>query len=353
MPALPRTIGVAVDLAGCPNRCRHCYLGVGPNRKLPKGILREVAGAFTSWKRPGENTPYFTSVDIASWYREPDYADDYRELCDLEAELSRRAPRRWELLSVWRLARDPSYAAWAATLGPRVCQITFFGGRKTTDWFCRRRGAFADNLAATERLLEAGMIPRWQIVLTKRGLPELAEIAALVRNLTLRERTSGLGQDFDVFCHLPGPDGEAFDLEEIRLETSDLRQIPGELMDSTRKHFGGRINWEPESDITQRVLTGEVIPPYVPDETWFLINSCLDVFSNFGDMSPAWRLGNLCAGRLDSILAAFENDAPPGFRAAFHAPDAGLARRFGRPDSQRLYSPGDLKTRWIRLCRQS
>jgi len=49
VPALPEEIGAAVDLAGCPNRCRHCYLGRGPERKLPRDVLCEAphsAGGF-------------------------------------------------------------------------------------------------------------------------------------------------------------------------------------------------------------------------------------------------------------------------------------------------------------------
>ncbi len=31
MPAVPREqIGVALDMFGCPNRCRHCWLGPPP-----------------------------------------------------------------------------------------------------------------------------------------------------------------------------------------------------------------------------------------------------------------------------------------------------------------------------------
>ena len=118
MPELAKQIGVAVDLVGCPNRCRHCYLGNGPNGTLPREFLAEAAEAFWGWTRPGETGPYFGQVDVLAWYREPDFSDDYKELYDLSAALSRRAPRRYELLSIWRLARDESYAPWAKSVGP-------------------------------------------------------------------------------------------------------------------------------------------------------------------------------------------------------------------------------------------
>jgi len=348
MPTLSKTIGVALDLAGCPNRCRHCYVGGGPNRRLQTEALRNVAEAFWGWQRPGGAAPWFEQVDVSSAYREPDFADNYRELYELERALSRREPRRYELLSVWRLAHDHDYAPWAATLGPKVCQITFFGGRNATDYFTRRAGAFDDNLIATERLLEVGMIPRWQVFLLKSGLASLPEVMSLVESLRLCERVRALGAEFDVFAHPPAPDGEAFAIEHERIDEPDLSLVPQALMESTRKHFG-HISWETESAITDRVLSGSAIPPYLPDQQWFFIDASFDVFSNYGDLTPGWRLGNLHRDGLTAVLSAFEADAPLALHAAFHMPDIDLARRFGRRDSHALYSPGDLKARWVRL----
>jgi hypothetical protein len=345
-------VGVAVDLWGCPNRCRHCYLGNAPNGRLPKGILRQVAEAFRTWRRPGESIPWFDQVDVSSAYREPDYCDDYRALYELERSLSRRAPRRWELLSTWRLARDPDYAHWAARLGPRSCQITFFGGREKTDWFAGRPGAFNDNVKATDVLLDVGLIPRWQIILTKPGMADLPLLMSLVNTLKLRERTAEIGGRFDVFANLPSPDGEAFKIEHLRIESSDFASMPEALLESTRAHFGG-IGWETEAAIVEGVLGGETIPAYSPESLWFFINSNLDVFANFGDLTPGWRLGSFAANTPDEIIAAFESDAPPAYQAAFHTPDMTLAERFGRTDGLALYTPGDLKSRWIRLsCEQ-
>jgi hypothetical protein len=66
MPALSKTVGVAFDLAGCPNRCRRGYLGAGPNRRGRRGFLRELASAFWTWKHPDEAEPYFEQVDVGS-----------------------------------------------------------------------------------------------------------------------------------------------------------------------------------------------------------------------------------------------------------------------------------------------
>jgi len=347
VPGLPEEISVAVDLAGCPNRCRHCYLGHGPNGQLSPDVLREVAEAFWGWMREGDTEPYFKQVDVSWWYREPDFADDYRELYELQRELSRREPRRYELLSVWRLARDKSYATWAKEHGPKRCQITFFGMEKRTDEFTGRRGAFRDNLIATERLLAVDMIPRWQVFLTKPGLANLDDLMRLMDRLRLRERVADLGEEFVVFAHPPAPQGAGRDLEDVLIEPADLGRIPEDLIQATRRHFSGVIEWEPESAIVQRVLRGDRIPAYSPPEVWFFVNADLDVFPNWGEVAPWWRLGNFRQDGLSPILDVFEKDGNAGLWASYHVDDGWLARQFGRPESRKLYCPCDLKGRWV------
>ena len=113
-PLQSHRIAIALDMAGCPNRCRHCWLGNPPNRRVSEGTLRRVVRQFREWVKPGEGAPFIEKLSIATWYREPDFAPNYRRLWELEQELSDEGEaRRFELLSIWRLARDKSYAAWA------------------------------------------------------------------------------------------------------------------------------------------------------------------------------------------------------------------------------------------------
>jgi hypothetical protein len=309
-----------------------------------------VAEVLWKWSRPGTAEPYFHQVDASSWYREPDFSNDYRELYEVEKELSRREPRRSELLSVWRLARDEGYASWAKAHGPRTCQITFFGMEEMTDRLTGRRGAFRDAMTATQRLLDVGMIPRWQVILTKPGLPDLPQLLQTASKLDVRNRVADLGERFVMFCHPPGPDGEAWSLEDDRIEESDLKAIPDELTESTRRHFGGKIEWQPEGKLVHEVLAGRSIPPTIPSQTWFFVNAELDVFSNYGDLTPPWRLGHLPRDGWDAILKGFEEEKPSALWTTLHAVDSELAERFGRKEGLHLYSLGDAKTRWIRLA---
>lgn len=65
------SIVAALDMAGCPNRCRHCWLGATENRKMDFGELRYVGDSFR---------PFTDNLILNGWYREPDFRDDYKEL---------------------------------------------------------------------------------------------------------------------------------------------------------------------------------------------------------------------------------------------------------------------------------
>src|SRR3972149_977536 len=233
MPAFssPR-IAVMVDLAGCPNRCRHCWLGNPPNRRMSEENLHWVVQQFREWMRQSESG--VASLGDFIWYREPDFAANYRDLWELEKQLSDDGEaRRFELLSIWRLARDESYAPWARDIGTAACQITFFGLEENTDYFTRRRNAFRDNLLATERLLAVGIRPRWQFFLTRRALSDLEGFVALIDALQLEDRVRALDREFEVFVRTPSPDGEAFNIEDLRLAASAFASIPQDLSEKT------------------------------------------------------------------------------------------------------------------------
>jgi len=349
-----RQIGVMVDMAGCPNRCRHCWLGNPPNRRISEETLRWVVRQFRRWVRPGENAPFAEKIAVMTWYREPDYAPNYRELWGLEQELSDEGEaRRFELLSIWRLARDESYARWAREIGTKACQITFFGLEENTDYFTRRRGAFRDSLLATERLLAAGIRPRWQLFLTTRAIPELESFVALIHSLELDRRVQALGHEFQVFCHTPGPDGEAFHIEHLRPAIDVLAAIPEYLAEKTRQHFHAATLEEclgrAERDWMPELLQDGAPYAKVPDTLAFMVTPELDVYSNIAEPMPWWQLGNLKTDGLDHIMHCFEHDEVPGLYANFHVPVSELAQAYGRRDSQHLYTRVDLISRWLRM----
>lgn len=359
MPALSRQIGLALDMAGCPNRCRHCWLGhapvrCAPNRRVSEETLRQVVRQFREWKRPRADEPYFERVIVATWYREPDFSPNYRHLWKLEQELSDEgAAKRFELLSVWRLARDGGYAPWARQIGTQACQISFFGIQETTDWFCGRKGAFRDSLLATERLIQAGIRPRWQLFLTERLLPELDAFVALVETLDLERRVAALGGEFELFVHGVCPDGAGFEIEHLRPTVDALDALPDYLAAKTRAYKGKATLEEclgrAEADWLPELLREGSPLAEMPPRLAFMVTPELDVSSNLGEPTPAWRLGSLHGDGLDAVLGRFEGDEVPGLWAMFHVPVCELAAAYGRDGGRCLYEREDLIVRWIKL----
>ena len=346
MPTITkRKIGVALDMHGCPNRCRHCYLGFGSNRKLSNDDLRCVASQFRHYLGTADIS--VESLSVSSYFREPDFSDEYRRLYELEEELSDGKPERHELLSVWRLARDKEYASWAKSVGPQTCQISFFGTEETNDWFHQRKGAFRDALTATERLLDVGMKPRWQIFLTKKLLPEIDGLLRLIDRLRLRERVQDLGSEFQLFMHAPGPDHEGRKIEYLRPTVEEVTSLPEDILRPSRKHLGRDTLWQTEGELYASILKGKGIPAKdervlaEPSSFWFFVTNNWDVFCNVGTLEGWWRLGNLKTDSVETIMRRFEQDEILGLEILLNYPRNKLAREYGDPHGLKIYSGKD------------
>jgi len=328
-------------MCGCPNRCRHCYLGFGNNQKMAEADLRWVAAQFRDYVK---STGVVESLNIAASFREPDFSDDYQRLYELESELSDEKPERYELLSIWRLARDKDYAAWAKSVGSDACQVTLFGMEATTDWFYRRKGAFKDTITATERLLEAGMKPRWHIVLTKKLIPEIDGLLKLIERLKLRERIHELGSEFQVFLHTPDPLQEARKIEYLRPTLEEVASIPEVLLEASRKHLGRHTLWQTEGELYKSIMASEPKLPEdegllgEPSRFWFFVTTNWDVFSNTGTLEPWWKLGNMKEDSVEAIMRRFTQDEACGLDVLFHYPQSRLAEKYGNLKGAKIYS---------------
>jgi MoaA/NifB/PqqE/SkfB family radical SAM enzyme len=146
-----KKITVCLDMYGCPNRCKHCWLGTTPNGNLSIDDLIFVAEEFR---------PYTDNLEISDRYREEDYNDNYKELWRITTELSDTKTPHFENISYWRAVRDNEYVQWLSSLGVKAAQLTIFGDEATTDYYVGRKGAFQEILYAIDILLKYGIAPR-------------------------------------------------------------------------------------------------------------------------------------------------------------------------------------------------
>ena len=198
---------ILADMYGCPNRCKHCWLGHMPNRKMPDNSDKLLVEYFK---------PYFHSVTFYSWVREPDYYDNYAERWEKDNEISVNSkPRRFELASFWRLVRDDNYVRFLKSVGVNTVQLTFFGTEKITDWYVGRKGAYQELLQATEILIDNQIAPRWQVFINAENATDIIQLLAHSKELKLSERCKTFGGDFSFFIHSGSCDGENRKLYQI------------------------------------------------------------------------------------------------------------------------------------------
>ena len=80
---------------------------------------------------------------------------------------------------------------------------------------------------------------------------------------------------------------------------------------------------------------------------WLHVDASLNVFPQFGEVQPWYRLGNLRTDGPERIIEAYTSDQTPGQYAQFVMGAKALAERYGNLESDLLYTPGRLFRRWI------
>ncbi|MDE7218557.1 MAG: radical SAM protein [Oscillospiraceae bacterium] len=332
------SITLCLDMKGCPNRCKHCWMGWSPNGDMPEEELSAAAADFA---------PFAGNLELYDWDREPDYSDRYRERWELCCKLSGPRPHQphFELASVWRLVRDGSYAPWLAGLGVGAVQLTLFGGEETTDWYTGRKGAYREILQAIDILLQNGIAPRIQVFVSKRNLSELPQVEALIEQLDLDRRCRDIGREFDCFVHQGSCDGENRRFYDVWITPEDLEKIPPRLAAGTLKYFSAEtlpdVFGRPEDELYRELLADGSTFRYVSDDPVFFIDRSCDVYPNITTPSPFWRLGNWKKDGAGAVLEAYAASRSPAQHARLTVPASQLARACGDPNSRRLFGRED------------
>jgi len=342
-------ITACLDMAGCPNRCRHCWLGNTPNGRLRADDLRSMAAYFR---------PFADGLEVASWYREPDYLPEYKELWAIESELSdRRTTPHWELMSVWRATRDAAYVPWLKSLGMSKCQLTVFGGREKTDYYSGRSGVYDEILEAIELLLAAHIAPRIQVFANQDNVDDLQAVVDMIHTINLEERCAAFGTPFTAFVHQGSCDGENENLYGIRVTPEDLTKIPGKLADYSLRHWGksclAEIFGQTEQELVTQLSASDETGSFVSDTPVFLVDKDFNVYPNITTPSPHWVLGNAKTASAEVVLDCYRNSGSPAQKARLTVPLGEMVKRCGDPSGRRLFCKNDyidlILKRWCAL----
>ena len=324
VPVGVKKLNLAADLCGCPNRCLHCWLGHMPNRDMGPEADRFIVDYFA---------PYFDELAFYSWLREPDFCEDYRARWARDLALSKNAaPERFELAGFWRIARDEDYVPFLRSLGVKKVQLSFFGLRDTQDRYVGRRGAFDEVLAATDRLIDGGLIPRWQCFINEENREELVQVLAMAEAMR-RSRCPAL----EFFVHEGSCDGENRKLYPIRIRRG---RVPPALLPFYLNYGALRT----EAECRESLLADRAHPEFpLGEELTLYVSNEFEVFYNFTEMSRPWVIGNLKREPPEHLVPRILAGDTPALRAAGETTWAALAEEFGDPASDRLFHPEDYR----------
>jgi len=324
-----KNLFVAVDMYGCPNRCKHCWLGHMPNRKMEDGADEWIVDYFK---------PYFENIGYYSWLREPDFCADYRERWLKDIAISEGImPERFELASFWRIVKDPQYVKFLKEVDVKVVQLTFFGLEKMTDKYVGRAGAFKELLQATEILLRHEIAPRWQAFIYQENRKELVELLELSKELKLKERCQSFGAEFKFFVHAGGCGGENRKQYDIWIEKES---IPKELIPYYLEY--DELLTEKECcKLLQTDVTNHV--PHNEEDIVVYVANNYDVFFNFTHMSHEWKIGNLRTDKQEEVIRRIVEEDIPALNLARNITLSELVAKYGNVNSQRAFYLSDYK----------
>ncbi len=320
---------ISVDMYGCPNKCKHCWIGQIDHNSMENKADEYIVNYFK---------PFFDEITFYSWLREPDIVSGYEERWERDKEISvNSVPERFELGSFYRLSRDANYAKFLKGLGVKKVQLTFFGLEEMTDKYVGRKGAFKELIKATDILLENGIAPRYQAFINQENKEEVAALLDMIKDMRLEERCQIIGIPFEFVVHEGSCEGENKKLYNIRI---CKEEIPQELI----KYYHGYTRLLSEKECCELLENNHSPFVYHNDEDIVLyITSNFDVYFNFTNISPNWKIGNMKNETAEVLVSKILQEDTFALNMARNITLSELVTRYGDFQSNKAFSLGDYK----------
>lgn len=324
-----KKVSLVFDMRGCPNRCKHCWLGHMPNRKLAEELDLEVLNYFK---------PYFEKVEFYSWLREPDYFENYRKRFNRDCEISiGTRPQRFELGSFYMLVRDPEYVHFLKDVGTEMVQLTFFGMEALTDKYVGRKGVFKELEMATDILLRNDIGVRYQLFINQENVQDLENFLIYMKEKHLVERSKTIGKGFNYFVHSGSCTGENFKLYSLRIEEGT---VPSSLI----PYFLSYDKNKSEREWLEELRDSKEYFSYpLTDKVVLNISNTLDVYFNYTHLEKEWCLGNIREIPASEMMEKIKSQKVPALDIARSITLGELANLYGDNESTKLFELADFK----------
>lgn len=309
---------ICLDMHGCPNKCKHCWLGNLANKQLNDDYPDFLVRLFKI---------FFKDVTFYSWLREPDFCSNYQDRWLKDCELSSIKPQRFELASFYKIVREPEYVKWLKDVGTKKVQLTFFGLEETTDEFVGRKGAYQELIKASEILKENGIEPRWQIFIYQTNKNEVVELIKLAKGKDIKE----------IVVHEGSCDGNNRKLYDIRINKNE---IPEEV----KPYYLDYANLLSEKECIDILKNEEShYLPHNDKKIVLYITSDLNVYFNFTNPSLAWKIGNIQDDEIDDIVRKAVEEDILALIISKTITIKKLIEKYGNANSDRVFSLDDYK----------
>jgi len=346
-------IGLELDIAGCPNSCRHC----GREGSPPCGELMSFDDAkwvVEQFRNLTKSEPPVVKGMEACLFHEPTVHPDFLSLWEYCAETYENPAESVSVLSTngYGIAHADDYRQMLKRLrelGTETISSTLHGLEEQHDWFVRRKGAFRDIFLSAERAAEAGLKIHFNIYLDRRNMKDFARLLDFIRKFeeNIQDKVS-LSVSVPTF---------AAGNQRLRVYESSLRPRLSdfEMFQPVLEAF-----WTPpydrytESHWTEKILNQPTDPSLKQDsdpecsdgEGAFIlaVDRFCDVYQlpyNF-DWAPV-KHGNLKTDGLAAILDSMEAWRPPQY------PDIiTLTEKYGDRKSTLIHRyPLSVQLKWI------
>jgi len=322
---IDKNLVLVVDMRGCPNRCKHCWLGDLPNKVLEDGVDEMIVDKFK---------PYFKNVTFYSWLREPDFFDNYKERFEKDKRLSTIPPERFELASFYKIVRDKDYVDFLKDVGTKKVQLTFFGLKGFTDKYVGRKGAYEELIDASKILKSKGIEPRWQIFINEENKEDVVKLLDVAKTADIKE----------LFVHEGSCDGNNLKLYDIRINKGN---IPKEVI----PYYLNYDKILSESECIELLKNDEsYYIPHFENDIVLNITSDLNVYYNYTNPSPKWLIGNILREDTSTLVEKIVNNDVEAVKIAKNTTLKEMVAKYGDENSDKVFDLEDYKMYLLNRC---